>query len=105
MEEYVWFGMNVSDRKTKLAKRVYILISIFNILLIFFNFLETLDEDVKKAFFQFIDDNIMLYITFFSILFIYIIVLPERNNKTLIITIPIWIMFILLFTISLSVIL
>ena len=82
---------------------MYLLISIFDIFLLTFITLKKFDNNFEKIFYEPIVNNFIAFIIPFIVLFILVGILPERNNWTRFYLIPIWIVFIIYFTLVLSV--
>lgn len=99
---FVQEGMSVADPKTKLAKRVYLIISIFNAFLLLLVFLQNGNEAIQKEIQELFKNYYLLWIFVYLIFLGLIVILPERNNYTRFYVFPIWVVFVLLFTISLS---
>lgn len=82
---------------------MYLLISIFDIFLLTFITLKKFDNNFEKIFYEPIVNNFIAFIIPFIVLFILVGILPERKNWTRFYLIPIWIVFIIYFTLVLSV--
>lgn len=94
VEEYLKVGINITSHKTKLAKRVYILITITNLFILFFDFLEV-NTQIKI---DNLTDYLPLVIIIGLLLLTLIIILPERNNWTIFFVITIWVLWICFFS-------
>jgi hypothetical protein len=97
VEEYVKFGINVTNHRTKLGKRVYLMICLTSLLILFFDILED-DSEIKKSLNDFIKSELLLTIFIGIVLLGLIILLPERNNLTIIFVIFIWVCWLLYFS-------
>lgn len=101
IEEYVKFGIKITNNKTKLGKRVYLIISLISILILFFDILED-QSNFKNKLNIIIKQNIPFFIILGLIILILIIVLKERKNFTIIFVIIFWILWILYFSVLVS---
>lgn len=97
VEEYLKVGVNITSHKTKLAKRVYILITITNFFILFFDLLED-TTSIKQDINDFLLKYIILVILVGVILLLLVIFLPERHNYTIFLVCMIWLCWIIYFS-------
>lgn len=102
VHHFVKQGMQVVDVKTKLAKRVYLLILIFNSVLLLLSFLQVQIPSFKNAIQSFLSDYLLFIVLTLVVLFALVIIFPERNNNTRYYVLPIWVFFVLLIAAVLS---
>lgn len=105
MSEYINHGVRLISHKTKLAKRVYLVISIFNIFISSINFILEANPELRNQLYTFIKDNEFLVSIIFILFLSLIVLIPERSNFTLLLWIPIWLIFIFFFSVFFSIIL
>ncbi len=90
VEEYARFGVLITNHKTKLARRVYLMILFADLLIM--GFLLMMENESFKQDIQGIMSKYIFLLFFIGvILLVSVILLPEKRDFSLTIILPIWI--------------